>query len=91
MRKTKNNLSEIDQAKKALDSIISKARSGFYKPIQIAEILYRDRIHKDINLSDKETYRIRSKVWRDKISKELIGNNSTSSARFQDNLFEENA
>ena len=91
MRNTKKVLSEIDEAKKALDSIISKARSGFYKPIQIAETLYRDRIFKDIKLSDKETYRIRSKDWRDAISKELIGNNSTSSARFQDNVFEENA
>ena len=39
-----------NDAKKALDKIINKSRIHLYKPIQIAEILYRDRIYKDINL-----------------------------------------
>ena len=42
----------ILEAKQALDKIISKGRVHLYKPIQIAEILYRDRIEGDINLSD---------------------------------------
>ena len=37
-------------AKDHLDTVIRKARVHFYKPIQIAEILHRDRVEKDINL-----------------------------------------
>ena len=36
----------IKEAKNALDKVIDKARVHLYKPIQIAEILYRDRIVK---------------------------------------------
>ena len=44
----------IDEAKKALDLVIAKSRVHLYKPIQIAEILYRDRVHNDINLLNLE-------------------------------------
>ena len=47
----------IIEAKQAIDKIISKARVHLYKPIQIAEILHRDRIEKDIVLTNLETYR----------------------------------
>ena len=40
----------IQEAKKALDVIIQKSRAHLYKPIQIAEILYHDRMYHDINL-----------------------------------------
>jgi type II restriction enzyme len=40
----------IVEAKKAIDKVIAKARVHFYKPIQIAEILYRDRTEKGILL-----------------------------------------
>ncbi len=78
-------------AKKHLDTVISRARVHFYKPIQIAEILQRDRIEGDIDLHDLETYRTPSRKWRDEISLKFVGNISTSSSRFQDNLFEPNA
>jgi len=81
----------MSDAKIALDKIITKGRIHLYKPIQIAEILYRARIFKDIDVSDLETYRNRSKKWRDIISLRLVGNVSTSSQKYQDNLFEENA
>lgn len=45
------------QAKAALDAVIKKSRVYLYKPIQIAEILYRDRHFQDINLLDLESYR----------------------------------
>ena len=38
-----------DDAKKALDNVIKKSRVHLYKPIQIAEILYRDRTVGDID------------------------------------------
>lgn len=62
-----------------------------YKPIQVAEILYRDRVYKDIDLGYLEDYRIKSKKWRDEVSLELLGSVCTSSARFQDDLFNDNA
>ena len=80
-----------EEAKAALDTVIKKSRVHLYKPIQIAEILYRDRVVRDIDLLKLEDYRTKSKHWRDKISQELLGRICTSSARFQDDLFNENA
>ena len=81
----------IQTAKQSLDKIITKARVHLYKPIQVAEILYRDRIEKDISLSELETYRNVSKKWRDIICLRFLGRTSTSSARYQDDVFNENA
>ena len=78
-------------AKDHLDTVIKKARVHFYKPIQIAEILHRDRIERDIDLNDLETYRTPSRKWRNEISLRFIGRVSTSSARYQDDLFNANA
>lgn len=75
----------------ALTRVINKSRVHFYKPIQIAEILYRHRTLRDFGLNDLEAYRNLSKKWRDQVTKSLIGNVCTSSARFQDDLFNENA
>lgn len=80
-------MAEIDVAKKALDAVISKSRVHLYKPIQIAEILYMSRTKKGINLLRKESYRIQSRKWRDDICKELLGRISTSSIKYQDDLF----
>lgn len=81
----------IEEAKASLDKVIKKARVHLYKPIQIAEILYRDRVKSDIVLSDLETYRNKSKKWRDILCIRFLGRTSTSSAKYQDNLFEKNA
>ncbi len=83
--------SRIDEAKESLEKIIRKGRVHLYKPIQIAEILHRDRVIGDIQLGNLETYRTKSKSWRDEVTKLLTGNVSTSSAKFQDNLFDDNA
>ena len=80
-----------NEAKEALDKVIEKSRVHLYKPIQIAEILYRERTSGDINLLSLEDYRAKSRGWRDKISIPLLGRKCTSSAKFQDNLFDENA
>lgn len=82
----------LDKAKVALDSIIRKSRVHLYKPIQIAEILYKHRTDSCLNdLKDLEAYRNPSKRWRDIICLEFLGRTSTSSAKYQDNLFEPNA
>lgn len=80
-----------NQPKVALDTIIRKSRVHFYKPIQIAEILYSSRMDKKFNLKDLESYRNVSKKWRDIISTRLVGRICTSSQKFQDNIFEQNA
>lgn len=79
------------KAKEALDAIIRKSRVHLYKPIQIAEILFRHRTEKGWDLEDLESYRNVSKKWRDEISVRLVGRRSTSSQKYQDNVFEANA
>ena len=79
------------KAKEALDKIIAKSRVHLYKPIQIAEILYRHRTVGDFDLLKLDDYRNKSKKWRDEICKTLLGRISTSSAMFQENLFDDNA
>lgn len=78
------------QSKQALDKIIKKSRVHFYKPIQIAEVLFHHR-KENLNLADVELYRNSSKKWRDQITQNLIGRISTSSQKYQDNVFESNA
>ena len=80
-----------NSAKKALDAIIRKSRVHLYKPIQIAEILFQQRTRKNLDLKDLESYRNISKHWRDKVSLLLVGSKSSSSQKYQDNIFEENA
>lgn len=81
----------LKSSKKQIDIIIKKARVHLYKPIQVAEILHRSRVVGDIILEDLDTYRTQSRRWRDDICVKFLGQTSTSSARFQDNLFEANA
>lgn len=81
----------ICEAKKALDIVIKKSRVHMYKPIQIAEILHRHRTVQDVDLDNSETYRNPSKLWRDNISQRLVGRISTSSQKYQDNIFDSNA
>lgn len=81
----------IKKAKQSIDKVIAKARVHLYKPIQVAEILFRDRTEKDITLSELQTYRNVSKRWRDIICNKFLGRTSTSSARYQDDIFNDNA
>ncbi len=75
------SLMDNETAKRQLDKVINRARVHFYKPIQIAEILHRDRIEGDIDLDDLDSYRASSKKWRNEISLRFVGNISTSSSR----------
>lgn len=81
----------IAEAKKSLDKVIAKSRIHLYKPLQVAEILHRDRVFKDIDLADLTTYRNPSKKWRDAVCLQFLGRTSTSSARYQDDIFNANA
>ncbi len=79
------------KSKDALDKIINISRVHLYKPVQIAEVLYKYRKGADIDLLNVETYRNISKRWRDEVSKLLVGRISTSSQKYQDNVFDSNA
>jgi len=81
----------VKQAKTKLDKVINKGRVHFYKPFQIAEILRHHRTGVVENLLDLESYRNVSRRWRDDVSKILVGRTSNSSARYQDDVFNESA
>lgn len=81
----------LKQAKTKLDKVINKGRVHFYKPFQIAEILRRHRIGEVENLLDLESYKNASRRWRDDVSNLLVGRSSNSSARYQDDVFNDNA
>lgn len=77
--------------KVALDKVINKGRVHFYKPFQIAEILRKARLGELSDLADLESYRNISKKWRNDVSMLLVGRISTSSARYQDDVFNDSA
>ncbi|MCK6625739.1 MAG: HaeII family restriction endonuclease [Anaerolineae bacterium] len=79
-------------AKNALDRIIRKGRAHLYKPIHIAEVLYYSRNGvARVNVSQLDTYRTISKRWRDDVSRRLVGRRSTSTAKYQDDIFNDSA
>jgi type II restriction enzyme len=78
-------------AKERLESIISKARIDLYKPIQVAEVLRRSRLFGDIDIQNKKTYQNPSIHWRNLVTKRLLGKVSTSSARYQHDLWNDSA
>jgi hypothetical protein len=80
------------KAKQSLDKVIDKGRVHLYKPIQIAEVLRKVRFKEaGIDIETLETYRTKSRKWRNEVSAKLVGNVSTSSARYQDDVFNDNA
>lgn len=83
---------QISVAKEKLDSLIKKSRVHLYKPIQIAEILYQSRLGTEgLNVASLPTYRNLSKKWRDEVCDNFIGRSSSSSQKYQDDLFNSNA
>lgn len=78
-------------AKVKLDHVINRSRVEMYKPIQIAETLRASITDNSIDLNDVETFRKVSRDLRDRVTRELIGKVSTSSMRFQDDLWNESA
>lgn len=81
----------LAQAKARLDLIIAKGRVDLYKPIQIAEVLRRSRLYGDVDVRNVETYRNHSIHWRDAVTDRLVGKHSTSSARYQHDVWNKNA
>ncbi len=82
---------DIKEAKRKLDHVISISRVEMYKPIQVAEVLARARTTTGFDLAQVETYRNKSRQWRDDVTLKLFNKKSTSSARFQDDLWNDSA
>lgn len=68
-----------------------KARVDLYKPIQVAEVLRRSRLEKDIKILSLETYRNPSCVWRNVVTQRLLSKIPTSSARYQHDIWSDTA
>jgi len=60
-------MANIQDAKMRLDSSMAKARIDLYKPIQIAEVLRKSRLEKNIKVLDLKTYQNQSIRWRDEV------------------------
>jgi hypothetical protein len=81
----------FDLALQQLDRVIALSRVEMYKPIQIAEILREYTKNKSFSPASLETYRSLSRDLRNKVTLELIGKVSTSSMRYQDDVWNPSA
>lgn len=77
----------LQEAKNRLDGIIKKGRVDLYKPIQIAEALNRSRLDTSIDLTNLATFQNPSIHWRNEITIRFTGKKSTSSARYQHDVW----
>lgn len=82
---------KFDLALQQLDRVISLSRVEMYKPIQIAETLREFTLNKSFTPTSLETYRSLSRDLRNKVTLELIGKVSTSSMRYQDDVWNPSA
>ena len=76
-------------AKIRLDRLIKKSRADMYKPIAIAEILYKSRVDNSIRLTEKEDYRRRSFDWMKAIILRLHNKTTTLNSRYWDQTFDQ--
>ena len=81
-----NNM-DVNEAKDWLDKIINQSRTRYYKPIQVAEVLHRSRVYRNIDVSQLESYRIKSRTWRNEVCTRLLNQTSSSSLDYQDAIW----
>jgi len=82
-------MTSIIEAKQRLDKLIKKGRHCLYKPMQIAEILYRHRTQGSPDPSNLESYRRISNKWKADIALQLLGRKPVLNSRYEDQLFDE--
>ena len=76
------------EAKKRLDTLIRKSRADLYKPIAVAEILYRNR--KDhLDVTELQLYRRKSYGWMQSVIEILHRKTTTLNSRYWDQLFDD--
>jgi len=69
-----------------IDIELAKERLDLYKPIQIAEVLRQARIN-DLDIEKQEAYQNPSLRWRNEVTQRLAGKSSSSSARYQHDVW----
>lgn len=79
------------EALDALDNLIRISRVEMYKPIQVAEVLYRLRTGSKVTALDLDSYKNPSIHWRDSVTERVMGKRSTSSAQFQHHVWGDSA
>ena len=77
----------VQEAKKRLDTLIGKSRADLYKPIAVAEILYRHR-SSGLDITDLQSYRRNSYKWMQGIIDILHRKTVTLNSRYWDQLFD---
>ncbi|MDR0391626.1 MAG: HaeII family restriction endonuclease [Planctomycetaceae bacterium] len=75
------------ESKKRLDKLIKKSRADLYKPIAIAEILYRHRVN-GLNIDNVDSYRRQSYGWMQDIIWQLHHKTTQLNSRYWDQLFD---
>ena len=80
-------MSKLTEAKKRLDTLIKKSRADLYKPIAVAEILYRNRTE-GLDIEDLHSYRRRSYEWMRSIIEKLHRKTTQLNSRYWDQLFD---
>ena len=78
----------LSEAKTRLDRLIGKTRAHLYKPIGIAETLYRHRVEQTVDLSQLGQYRRRSYDWCREACHVLYGRRPELNSRYWDQLFD---
>jgi len=79
---------DLSDAKARLDRLIAKSRAHLYKPIAIAEVLFKSRTEIGFELSQPAHYRRRSYDWCREICHRLYGRRPDLNSRYWDQLFD---
>jgi type II restriction enzyme len=77
------------EAKRRLDALVNKARADLYKPMAIAEILYRHRNGDLDSLENKELYRRRSYSWMLEALRQVADKTTQLNSRYWDQTFDQ--
>lgn len=80
---------DVVEAIDRLDKLIGKARADLYKPIAVAEILFRNRVEGGLNLLNKEDYRRHSYKWMLSIISILHNKTTQLNSRYWDQTFDD--
>jgi len=75
------------ESKKRLDVLIKKSRADLYKPIAVAEILYRHRTE-FLDVSSINSYRRKSYEWMREVIWKLHRKTTSLNSRYWDQLFD---
>ncbi|MDR0705071.1 MAG: HaeII family restriction endonuclease [Planctomycetaceae bacterium] len=76
------------KSKQQLDKLIKKSRADLYKPIAVAEILYRHR-KENLNIDNVNSYRRQSYGWMQDVIWQLHRKTTQLNSRYWDQLFDE--